>query len=299
MFVDAIELVGGYTRPIFTIMRKYGTSEVSPGSATLFFVNDDGWAVTSKGVAKMILDAGNIDKKYSEFLAKKKVISSGFHFEQEVKQLEEMFHYNSDAVAQLKVNFVGCVDVIQGVKCKMHPKLDLALVRFEGFNNLGYQGSALFCGDSQGLKPGKTLCRLGFPFPEFKNYEYDIETDNIQWTKEGRATMPRFPLNGMVSRLVGGPDGIVGVELSTPGYRGQEGGPLFDENGVVYGMYSGVNHLNFGMCIHVDRIKEFMRQEKIPYQTDVPEKSQSLEKIKEAENLLALATEPEPEEKLN
>lgn len=299
MFVDAIERVGEYTRPIFTIMRKYGTSEVSPGSATIFFVNDAGWAVTSKGVAKMILDAGNIDKKYVEFLEKKKLIPSGFHFDQGVKQLEEMFNYTSDVVAQLKVNFVGCVDVIKGVTCKLHPKLDLALIHFEGFNNIGYKGSAVFCGNSQELKPGKDLCRLGFPFPEFKNYEYDIETDNIQWTKEGRATMPRFPLSSMVTRMVGGPEGIVGVELLSPGYRGQEGGPLFDENGVVYGMYSGVSHLNFGMCIHVDRIKEFMRKEKVAYQTDVPELAQSLEKIKEAENLLALATEPEFEDKLN
>lgn len=299
MFVDAIERVGGYTRPIFTIMRKYGTSEVSPGSATLFFVNNDGWAVTSKGVAKMILDAGNIDKKYAEFLDKKKLIPSGFHFEQGVKQLEELFQYNSDAAAQLKVNFVGCVDVIKGVTCKLHPKLDLALVHFEGFNSLGYQNVAVFSGNSQDLKPGKTLCRLGFPFPEFKNFEYDIETDNIQWTKEGRSTMPRFPLSGMVSRLVGGPDGIVGIELVTPGFRGQEGGPLFDENGVVYGMYSGVSHLNFGMCIHVDRIKEFMRKEKVTYTTNVPEEPQRLEKIQEADNLLALATEPEVEDKLN
>lgn len=299
MFVNAIERVGGYTRPIFTIMRKYGTSEVSPGSATLFFVNDQGWAVTSKGVAKMILDAGNIDKKYAEFLEKKKAIPSGFHFEQGVKQLEELYKYNSDTVAQLKVNFVGCVDVIKSVKCKIHPKLDLALVHFEGFNSRGYKNSAVFAGNSQELKPGKELCRLGFPFPEFKNFKYDIETDNIQWTKEGRATMPRFPLNGMVSRLVGGPDGIVGVELLTPGYRGQEGGPLFDKDGVVYGMYSGISHLNFGMCIHVDRIKEFMRKENVAYETDVAEETPSLEKIKEADNLLALATDAEIDDKLN
>jgi hypothetical protein len=299
MFVEAIEKAGAYTRPIFTIMRRYGSSEVIPGSATLFFVNEDGWAVTSKGVAKMILDAGTIDKKYAEFLEKKKTIPQGFNLEEGVRQLEEMYQYKQETVVQLKVNFVGCVDVVKGVQCKMHPKLDLALVHFEGFEKIGYSKPAVLAGVGSELKPGKSLCRLGFPFPEFRNYRYDVDREDIQWTKEGRATMPRFPSDGMVTRLVGSPEGIVGAEMSTPGFRGQEGGPVFDANGVVYGMYSGVSPLNFGMCIHVDRIKDFLRQEKVSYQTDKPEPEVSLEKTRESEQLLDMAVDSDAYDKLN
>jgi hypothetical protein len=299
MFEQAIEKVGVYTRPIFTIMRRYGSSEVIPGSATLFFVNEEGWAVTSKGVAKMILDAGAIDKKYGEFLEKKKIIPQGFNLEEGVRQLEEMYQYKQDTVVQLKVNFVGCVDVVKGVQCKMHPKLDLALVHFEGFEKIGYQGTALLAGNGEELKPGKRLCRLGFPFPEFRNYRYDVDREDIQWTKEGRATTPRFPSDGMVTRMVGGPDGLVGMEMSTAGFRGQEGGPVFDEKGVVYGMYSGVSPLNFGMSIHIQRIKDFLRQEKVAYFTDKPEPEASLEKTREAEQLLEVATDSDAYDKLN
>ena len=46
----------------------------------------------------------------------------------------------------------------------------------------------------------------------------------------------------------------VGLELSTPGLKGQSGGPLFDENGIVYGVQSTTEHLHLGF----DMIKEKM-----------------------------------------
>ncbi len=71
MFVSAIEQASKYTRPVFTIARRFGDKKVLPGAATLFFVNEEGWAVTSKQVAKMIIDAGKIEKKYAEFKKRK------------------------------------------------------------------------------------------------------------------------------------------------------------------------------------------------------------------------------------
>lgn len=298
MFVSAIEKVGGFTRPIFTIMRKYGSAEINPGAATIFFVNDEGWAVTTGAVARMIIDAGNIDKKYNDFLEKKKLVPGGYNFEEGIRQLEEYYKYDSNSVAQLKINFVDCVDVIRGVQCKIHPKVDLALVHFEGFSKVGYRGHAVFVGDGEIVKQGKYLCRLGFPFPEFNNFRYDIENDNILWTNEGRRTMPRFPGDGMVTRLVGGPDGIVGVEMSTPGFKGQNGGPLFDEKGIIYGMHSGTSKLNLGMSIHVDVIKAFMRQEKVRYETDGPDKTGSAP-LTLSENMLSRMTSGDPDDKLN
>jgi len=298
MFVNAIEKVGGFTRPIFTIMRRYGSSEVSPGAAAIFFVNDEGWAVTSGKVAKMIIDAGSIDKKYADFIARKNQVPKGTDFEEGIRQLEDFFKYDRDSIAQLKINFVDCVDVVKGVQCKIHPKIDLALIHFEGFSKLGYKSHALFAGDGAVVKPGKYLCRLGFPFPEFNNFKYDIDTDNIVWTNEGQRTMPRFPGEGMVTRLVGSPEGIVGVEMSTPGFKGQNGGPLFDQRGVIYGMHSGTSKLNLGMSIHVDTIKAFMKQEKVKYETDGPDRVSSPQ-IVLSESMLSRMAPSDPDDKLN
>ena len=60
MFVDAIKEITKFTRPIQTITRVYGHKEVTPGLSTLFFVNENGTAVTCKHVAQLIINAENI-----------------------------------------------------------------------------------------------------------------------------------------------------------------------------------------------------------------------------------------------
>jgi len=268
VFVNAIEQASMYTRPIFTIARRYGRAEVLPGSATIFFVNEEGWAVTTKQVAKMIVDAGNVEKKYAEFRQKRSEIPAGYNFEEQIKALETLNQYNAEKICQLKVNFVDCVDHISGVECKMHPKYDVALVHFSGYTRLGYNGYATFAASSEAVKPGRFLCRLGYPFPEFRNFKYDAEKDDIVWTAENLRS-PRFPAEGMVTRLIGEQDGeIIGIEMSTPGYKGASGGPLFDPRGLVYGMQTGVSSLNLGQCVHMDIIKGMLTKEGVKYYED-------------------------------
>ena len=269
MFVDAIERVGGFTRPLFTISRNYGSQQIDPGAATMFFVNDEGWAVTTKSVAKMIVDASQIEKKYADFRRQRAQLGHGFNAEEQLRGLEEVFKYTPNTMAQLKVNFVDCVDRIQTVQCKIHPNADLALVKFGGFTKIGYRGYAVFADDDNSVKQGKFLCRLGFPFPEFTNYVYDPAKDDIGWTKEGAKTSPRFPMEGMVTRLIGVKDaGLVGIELSTPGLKGQSGGPLFDTRGIIYGMQSAISPLNLGQCIHMSIIKKFLIKEGVTFYTE-------------------------------
>ena len=268
MFVNAVEQASKYTRPIFTIARRYGRAEVIPGSATIFFVNEEGWAVTTKQVARMIVDAGNIEKKYAEFRKKRNEIPAGYNFEEQLKALETLNKYSDDKICQLKVNFVDCVDRISGVDCKVHPKYDVALVHFSGYERIGYSGYATFAASSEAVKPGKFLCRLGYPFPEFRNFKYDAEKDDIVWTAE-KLRSPRFPAEGMVTRLIGEQDGeIIGIELSTPGYKGASGGPLFDQRGLVYGMQTGVSPINLGQCVHIDIIKGMLNKEGVKYYED-------------------------------
>ena len=96
----------------------------------------------------------------------------------------------------------------------------------------------------------------------------------------------------MVTRFLGDQqNGIYGIEMSTPGLRGQSGGPLFDENGVICGMQYSTKHLHLGFdleekeininnkikkisdypfihlgqCIHVSTIKAFLREHDISF----------------------------------
>jgi hypothetical protein len=91
---------------------------------------------------------------------------------------------------------------------------------------------------------------------------------------------------------LGDPKGkIYGIELSTPGLRGQSGGPLFDPEGKIVGMQSRTKHLHLGFdieektivahgktkkvndyafihlgeCIHVSVIKDFLRTHQVRF----------------------------------
>ena len=96
----------------------------------------------------------------------------------------------------------------------------------------------------------------------------------------------------MVTRFLGDSTlGVYGIEMSTPGLRGQSGGPVFDENGVVYGMQFSTKHLHLGFdledkeiminnkikkvsdysfihlgqCIHANMIKSFLKQHQVSF----------------------------------
>ena len=112
--------------------------------------------------------------------------------------------------------------------------------------------------------------------------------------------LPSFPIDGSLTRQIGDPvtNRVEGIELSTPGLRGQSGGPLFDRHGIVYGRcsrlpgictsvltkvnkevsigakkqsVSNYPFLNVGQCVHVDVIKDFLREKGVKfYEADPP-----------------------------
>lgn len=292
MFANAIEHVGNFTRPIRFISRNYKNTTIAPGTATLFFVNDDGYAITCKHVAELILQAEQINQHYSSFKNDRAALSKDKNQKSAIRSLEKKYNLNSGITAELKCNFVDCVDVISQIDIISHETADLALLRFKNYHQKLYEGHAVFAKDGNRVRPGDILCRLGFPFPEFTDFVYDPMTDTIDWNPSGNANTPRFPIEGMFTRHLADLSGnVTGIELSTPGLKGQSGGPLFTSTGLVYGMQSMTNHLHLGFdmknekmiingnqevinnqpflhvgqCVHVDIIKAFLEEQHIKY----------------------------------
>lgn len=291
MFEHAIEKMLQFTRPLHTLSRTYGGMLV-PGTATFFFVNENGVAVTCKHVLNLIPAADQMNKTWLQFKAERERIPKDSHYRKNLKGLEIKYKYNRETTVQLKNNFLNCFDQIKEITGHAHPTLDLAILEFKGFTQTYYQSHATFIKDSKKIKQGTYLCRLGFPFPEYSNYRYNPETDDVEWTQSGNPNSPVFPMDGIVTRFLGDAQlGITGIEMSTPGLRGQSGGPLFNQDGLVYGMQYATNHLylgfdirdkeiihdgkkskvsnypflHVGLCVHADKIKEFLHYHNIKF----------------------------------
>ena len=78
MFIEAIEKAKEFTRPIYFISRFFDSTEVIPGTATIFFVNEEGYALTCGHVADELLLIIQVQKKYEEFKAEIPILKSLF-----------------------------------------------------------------------------------------------------------------------------------------------------------------------------------------------------------------------------
>lgn len=289
MFATAVSKVSEFTRPISFITRFYDSTKIQPGSATLFFINADGWALTCRHVLDEVLACDHVAARKSAFQADVAAIK-GKQSRNTLKNLAKKHHFDSQPVLEHLCRFEGCVDTLSGFDWHRHDTQDIALLRFKRYSKLLCSQFPVFAANGADLQPGRSLCRLGFPFPEFSNFTYDAGKDAIEWTTAGSSNLPRFPIDGMVSRLVSDGKTIVGFELTTPGLRGQSGGPAFDSDGRVWGMQSQTRHLdlNFdvaqdvlragkkkkitsfpflhaGQCVHVDVLKDFMRKHSVSF----------------------------------
>lgn len=297
MFADAIEKNSKFTRSVHFISRLFDTTEVVPGTATLFFVNDDGIAITCRHVADELLKCNGINNLYKKYLNEIKTISIEENRDTQVEIITRKYGYNPKITAELKALFFNCVETNSGnidYTIINHNIYDLSIIKITNATSNLYQGHALFAKDSTTLRRGDFLCRIGYPFPEFSNFNYDIANDCISWTKNGRKDTPLFPIEGMFTREVTLNGKTYAYELSTPGLRGQSGGPLFDQRGIIYGMQSVTIHLPLGFdqnnakvrikgiwtevenhpflhvghCISVNVIKDFLNEHHIKYYVD-------------------------------
>jgi len=104
MFEASIEKILQFTRPIHTISRTYG-GLVSPGTSTLFFVNDKGVAITCKHVLNLILASDNINQTYAKFKAERDKLPKDNKYKKHLQGLELKYHYTKETTIQVKKHF--------------------------------------------------------------------------------------------------------------------------------------------------------------------------------------------------
>jgi hypothetical protein len=137
------------------------------------------------------------------------------------------------------------------------PAVDLAVGKLDSFDPKSISIFPTFKDPDKDFVPGTSLCKMGFPFhhitPTWNDAVSRFELP------PGALPLPLFPIDGILTRLVNvdvqNPDGTVPppppyplqlLETSTPGLRGQSGGPTFDIQGTVWGIQVQTRSLSLG-----------------------------------------------------
>ncbi len=254
-------------------------------------LNDQGWAITAKHIFDEITRAQQsvkvavgIDTALAELRAQQ-----GGNPKNRNRKIRKLERQKADCLSGRVEIWAAGSEWQQAkpraVEAHGHAVADLALFRIEPFTPKTDQTYPVL--RAEALTPGVAVCRLGFPWhaveAEFQDNNFDVKSG---------FPAPLFASDGIVSRFLmeKHPDGgtTTYIQTSTPGLRGQSGGPLFDVQGRLCGLQSSTTHLdlgfdakydrggetvverqflNVGQAVHVDEIRAFLDANDISYQT--------------------------------
>ena len=285
MFTEACAKAMQYTKPM-VISKVLMDGTVDSGFATYFFINRDGWALTAAHCLQCTIQQ---------------------HHDDELRQQVDAYNAQNpdDKKAYdpkwLKTHIIWWGNEAGRVETmKIEPFFDIALIKFAGLPS-NFAGDFPVFKDPSTVRPGMSVCRLGYPFMKVKA-EFIPESSRFNIEINNNTAPGGFPYEGMVTRQIikkrtdangrplnNNPNDPISmyIECSTPGLIGQSGGPIFDRNGFVVGMQSHTNNMplgfgdkqvdgkympeqfiNVGVGVHVSTLIQMFKQNNIKYKSE-------------------------------
>ena len=255
MFAKAYSLARCFTQPLIISMRFYNKTVECIGGAFVV-LNDEGWVITTAHL-------------WESFFAYQQHTNELQAHKEQLEELEQdqslTGKQRNRKLQRIKPNprwitnhsFWWGWGGVSIKDIRAFPEGDIVIGRLEPFKQTMVKAYPTIKDPSKDLNPGTSLCKLGYPFHELKA-SFD-ETKNIFTLAPGVVPLPLFPIEGIYTRnaVVGrSKDGkyeIKFLETSSPGLRGQSGGPIFDTNGTVWAIQSRTTNLPLGFSPKVKK----------------------------------------------
>ncbi|MDY0293879.1 MAG: trypsin-like peptidase domain-containing protein [Candidatus Methanomethylophilaceae archaeon] len=280
MFADACERAARFTRPVI-ISTRQADGKVTAGCGAFVVLNEDGWIVTAGHIFDSLLQFQNDQRKMEEV--------SGLNASLSRRPGSPAAGVRNDPSWLTNHSFWWGHDGVKLTNVYVNRQIDVALGRMEPFDPAWIQEYPVFK-DAAKMRPGTSLCRLGFPFINVES-EFD-PSKNAFRIKKGVLPMPLFPNDGIHTRNISrgrSKDGnyeMLYVETSSPGLKGQSGGPIYDKECRIAGIQVQTAHLplgfhpsvefngekvtenqflNVGVGIHVKTLTEILRSKNIRF----------------------------------
>jgi hypothetical protein len=255
MFAKAYSLARCFTQPVIISTRLYDKTVECTGGAFIV-LNDGGWIITAAHLWESFFA---YQRHTGELQAHKKQLEE---IEQDQNLTEKQ---RNKKLRRIKPNphwitnhsFWWGRDGVSVKDMKALPECDVVVGRLEPFKQTMVKAYPIIKDPSKGLNPGTSLCKLGFPFHELKA-SFD-EAKDVFVLAPRVVPLPLFPIEGIYTRNAAdgrSKDGkyeIKFLETSSPGLRGQSGGPIFDTNGTVWAIQSRTTHFLLGFSPKVKR----------------------------------------------
>jgi hypothetical protein len=273
MFESAVTAANAFTFP-YVGLRRRTDGLVSSSMAAFILLNEDGWILTSGHIIDEIVSCQ--------------------------KQSQDPASASNDSVAKSQSppritdhSEIWAIPGFESVRprlayAKVNRAADIAVARLEPFDSQAFASEPTFRDTSaEPLAQGASVCLVGFPF---HHIEATFDPDTRGFTlAPGAFPVPRFAIDGIVARfrrrhLAQDASGLF-IQTSSPGLRGQSGGPLLDVRGRIVGIQSHTEHLdlgfdasfsnergervverqflNVGAATHVDEVRSLMEAEKV------------------------------------
>jgi hypothetical protein len=252
MFAVAIDQARRYTMPVLISQRYFnGDVRVSIGAHVL--VNDDGWIVTAAHMFDLMQKFQHDQPKIADYEQKVAAARAKGKTPQQAAKLARRIPHDDGWLQN--VSYWWGMNGADAQGAILYKNADLAIAQLQPFNaaTFGLIGGASFATikDPASVMEGRSLCRIGFPFHDATS-AWDVTTGQFVLAQDV-LPVPFFANEGIYSRQINIDDGqghmARMIETSSPGLRGQSGGPLFDADGNVWGIQSRTVHHNLGFDV--------------------------------------------------
>lgn len=290
MFRAALEKAGKFTLPV-VMSRRTVSGHCSSSIGAAVVLNKDGWLVTAGHILRQwhtaTTDVERIKKLQDQRAAVENDASLGR--KEKAARLANLV-IGKDETDRCSVWWGRDGVVLRDFKYikldlpRFGDAVDIGVGRLDPFDPKMVQGEyPVFKNPKKAFEPGASLCKLGFPLNEVTPTWNEAQQGFV--LPPGTTPLPRFPIEGIFTRtaeivIEGGPDlgfPIRYVETSSPGLRGQSGGPTVDVEGRVWAIQAKTTHqelgfsgqnsfLNLGLGVHPDTMFGFFDKAKVAYQ---------------------------------
>jgi len=246
MFANANEIASKWTFPIVTSTKNVN-NRIDCSCAAFVLLNDEGWILTAAHIFDSWKKYQNDQNESKEYFEKLDRLSKDTSISPKIR---------GKRIARLSKNdnwitrhsFWWGIDNVNIINVSAIRENDLLIGQLNPFDSTKIKEYPVIK-NPQNLKHGTSLCKLGFPFHTI-HATYDEITNRFSLAPDA-LPLPRFPIDGIYTRdavglMQDGKTKIKFLETSSPGLRGQSGGPIFDVNGVVWAIQSRTAHLPLG-----------------------------------------------------